>query len=57
MDIRRHSVRRKLAAAGGADVRQADLFSALQQLGLRLDSSRAAIDTLVIDGVQKPSED
>jgi uncharacterized protein (TIGR03435 family) len=34
-----------------------DLFSALQQqLGLRLESSRAAVDTIVIDRVQKPSE-
>jgi len=34
-----------------------DLFAALQQqLGLRLDSSRAAIDTIVIDRVQKPTE-
>jgi uncharacterized protein (TIGR03435 family) len=34
-----------------------DLFSALQQqLGLRFDSSKAAIDTIVIDSVQKPSE-
>ena len=34
-----------------------DLFAALQQqLGLRLESSKAAIDTIVIDGVQRPSE-
>jgi uncharacterized protein (TIGR03435 family) len=34
-----------------------DLFAALeQQLGLRLESSRAAIDAIVIDSVQKPSE-
>ena len=34
-----------------------DLFAALQQqLGLRLESSRAAIDTIVIDSVQRPSE-
>jgi len=33
-----------------------DFFSALQQLGLKLDSSRAPIDTIVIDKVQKPSE-
>jgi uncharacterized protein (TIGR03435 family) len=34
-----------------------DLFAALQQqLGLRLESSKAAIDTIVIDSVQKPSE-
>jgi len=33
-----------------------DLFTALQQLGLKLDSSRAPIDTIVIDNVQRPSE-
>jgi len=34
-----------------------DLFAALQQqLGLRLESSRAAVDTIVIDSVEKPSE-
>jgi uncharacterized protein (TIGR03435 family) len=34
-----------------------DLFAALQQqLGLRLDSSRAPIDGIVIDSVQKPTE-
>jgi uncharacterized protein (TIGR03435 family) len=33
-----------------------DLFAALQQLGLKLESSRANLDTVVIDGVQKPSE-
>jgi uncharacterized protein (TIGR03435 family) len=34
-----------------------DLFAALQlQLGLRLDSSRAAIDAIVIESVQKPTE-
>ena len=33
-----------------------DLFAALQQLGLRLDSARAAIDIIVIDDVQRPSE-
>jgi uncharacterized protein (TIGR03435 family) len=33
-----------------------DFFAALQQLGLKLESSRAPIDAIVIDGVQKPSE-
>jgi uncharacterized protein (TIGR03435 family) len=34
-----------------------DLFAALQeQLGLKIESSRAPIDTIVIDSVQKPSE-
>jgi uncharacterized protein (TIGR03435 family) len=34
-----------------------DLFAALQQqLGLKLESGRAAVDTIVIDSVQRPSE-
>jgi uncharacterized protein (TIGR03435 family) len=33
-----------------------DLFAALQQVGLKLESTRAAIDTIVIDSVQRPSE-
>jgi len=34
-----------------------DLFAALQQqLGLRLESTKAAIDTIIIDGVQRPSD-
>ena len=34
-----------------------DLFAAMQQqLGLRLEPSRGAVDAIVIDGVQKPSE-
>ena len=34
-----------------------DLFTALQQqLGLRLDSSKAPIDAIVVDRVQKPTE-
>jgi uncharacterized protein (TIGR03435 family) len=34
-----------------------DLYTALQQqLGLKLDSSRAAIDTIVIDHVERPTE-
>jgi uncharacterized protein (TIGR03435 family) len=34
-----------------------DLFSALQQqLGLRLDASRSLIDAIVIDSVEKPTE-
>ncbi len=33
------------------------LFTAFQeQLGLRLDSTRAAVGVLVIDGVERPSE-
>jgi uncharacterized protein (TIGR03435 family) len=33
-----------------------DFFTALQQLGLKLESSRAPIDAIVIERVQKPSE-
>ena len=33
-----------------------DLFAALQQLGLKLESTRAAIDAIVIDSVARPSE-
>jgi uncharacterized protein (TIGR03435 family) len=33
-----------------------NLFAALQQMGLKLEPSRAAIDTIVIDRVQRPSE-
>jgi uncharacterized protein (TIGR03435 family) len=39
----------------GADA--PDLFTAIQQqLGLKLESTRAQIDVLVIDKVEKPSE-
>jgi uncharacterized protein (TIGR03435 family) len=34
-----------------------DLFTAIQQqLGLKLESTRAPVDVLVIDHVEKPSE-
>jgi uncharacterized protein (TIGR03435 family) len=34
-----------------------DLFTAIQQqLGLKLDSTKAPVDVLVIDRVEKPSE-
>jgi uncharacterized protein (TIGR03435 family) len=34
-----------------------DFFAALQeQLGLKMESARAPIDTIMIDSVQKPSE-
>jgi uncharacterized protein (TIGR03435 family) len=33
-----------------------DLYSALQQIGLKLESSRGTVDTIVIDGIQKASE-
>ena len=33
-----------------------ELFAALQQLGLKLDSGRAPIDTILIEHVDRPSE-
>ena len=32
------------------------IFTALQEIGLKLESTRGSVDVLVIDGVQKPSE-
>jgi uncharacterized protein (TIGR03435 family) len=32
------------------------LFSAIQELGLRLESTKGSVDVLVIDSVQKPTE-
>lgn len=39
----------------GAETRP-DLFTAIQQLGLKLESTRAQTDVLVIDKVERPSE-
>jgi len=51
------------AQAGGADPRAdnagapPDLFTAFQQqLGLKLESTRAPVDVLIIDHVERPSE-
>jgi uncharacterized protein (TIGR03435 family) len=33
------------------------LFTAVQDLGLKLESAKAPLDVLVIDSIQKPSED
>jgi uncharacterized protein (TIGR03435 family) len=50
------------ASAGASDVSPADpagpsLFSAIQdQLGLKLESSKGPIDVLVIDKIEKPSQ-
>ena len=33
-----------------------DLYAALQQLGLKLEASRGTIDAIVIDGIQRASE-
>jgi len=38
------------------NVEKPDLFAALQQLGLKLESTRAAVDTIVIDSVERPTE-
>src|SRR5262249_41960676 len=45
---------------GGAQAAATDpvppLFTAIQELGLRLESSKGPIDVLVVDSAQKPSE-
>ena len=33
-----------------------DLFTAFQQLGLKLESTKALVDVLVIDHAEKPSQ-
>jgi uncharacterized protein (TIGR03435 family) len=44
-------------AVGARSEERPDLFTALQeQLGLRLEPTRAPVDTLVIDSIQRPSE-
>ena len=44
-------------AVGARSEERPDLFTALQeQLGLRLEPTRAPVDTLVIDLIQRPSE-
>jgi uncharacterized protein (TIGR03435 family) len=46
-----------LGPVGGAPSDQPDLFTAVQeQLGLKLDSTKGPVEVLVIDSVQKPSE-
>jgi len=46
----------KLEFAGDPDLAQSEIFAALQeQLGLKLEPANGTIDTIVIDGVQKPS--
>ena len=53
---RASAAQRAAAVANGADALP-DLFTAVQeQLGLKLDATRATVDVLVIDKVSKPSE-
>ena len=53
---RASAAQRAAALAGGADTLP-DLFTAVQeQLGLKLDATKAPVDVLVIDKVSKPSE-
>jgi len=53
---RASAAQRATAIAGGADALP-DLFSAIQeQLGLKLDATKAPVEVLVIDKVSKPSE-
>jgi uncharacterized protein (TIGR03435 family) len=50
------AAQRASAVAAGADALP-DLFTAVQeQLGLKLDATKASVDVLVIDKVSKPSE-
>jgi uncharacterized protein (TIGR03435 family) len=53
---RASAVQRAAAITNGADALP-DLFTAVQeQLGLKLDATKAPADVLVIDKVSKPSE-
>jgi len=38
-----------------AEVANPSIFSAVQRLGLRLDSTKGAVEVLVIDHVERPS--
>jgi uncharacterized protein (TIGR03435 family) len=54
-DFRLHFVPEELL--GNTDVSGPTIFTALQeQLGLKLESAKGAVEVLVIDSVQKPSE-
>jgi len=43
-------------AAGASDPAGPSIFTAIQDLGLKLDSTKGPVDVLVIDSVQKPTE-
>jgi bla regulator protein blaR1 len=43
-------------AAGASDPSGPSIFTAIQDLGLKLDSTKGPVDVLVIDSVQKPTE-
>src|SRR6185437_13021755 len=42
--------------AGGGDSAAPSLFTAIQEMGLKLESAKAPLDVVVIDHVEKPSE-
>ena len=43
-------------AAGASDPAGPSIFTAIQDLGLKLDSTKGPVDVLAIDSVQKPTE-
>jgi len=45
-----------LTSPGAADPSGPSVFTAIQELGLKLQSIKAPLETLLIDSVQRPSE-